>query len=152
MAQAWWESLPAVLAELAERWDLSVGEPVGRGNTSLVIRCRRADGRSAILKLTPEYTNDFPSHGVIVARPRPEPVSPEALGAPDPHEPREATAALHNVRQLIDELIRAKPSAAKGRYLRTVTVASTMGPGVKVDPTRTRDILGEGAETAATAA
>jgi large subunit ribosomal protein L1 len=53
---------------------------------------------------------------------------------------------------VIEELIRAKPSAAKGRYLRTVTVASTMGPGVKVDPSRTRDILGEGGADAARAA
>ena len=44
---------------------------------------------------------------------------------------------------MIEELIRAKPSAAKGRYIRTVTVATTMGPGVKVDPTRTRDIVEE---------
>jgi large subunit ribosomal protein L1 len=50
---------------------------------------------------------------------------------------------LENYAAVIDELIRAKPSAAKGRYLRTVTVTSTMGPGVKVDPTRTRDIIGE---------
>ena len=44
---------------------------------------------------------------------------------------------------VIDELIRAKPSAAKGRYLYSVTIATTMGPGVKVDPSRTRDIVGE---------
>jgi large subunit ribosomal protein L1 len=50
---------------------------------------------------------------------------------------------LENYAAVIDELIRAKPSAAKGRYLRTVTVTSTMGPGVKVDPTRTRDIVEE---------
>ena len=41
--------------------------------------------------------------------------------------------------------MRAKPAAAKGRYLRTITMASTMGPGVKVDPSRTRDILEEAA-------
>jgi large subunit ribosomal protein L1 len=58
---------------------------------------------------------------------------------------------LENYAAVIEELIRAKPSAAKGKYLRTVTVASTMGPGIKVDPTRTRDILGEG-EPAAVAA
>jgi streptomycin 6-kinase len=52
--EPWWERLPAVLDELAERWELVVGDAVGRGNTSLVIRCRRADGRSAVLKLTPE--------------------------------------------------------------------------------------------------
>jgi large subunit ribosomal protein L1 len=50
---------------------------------------------------------------------------------------------LENYAAVIDELIRAKPSAAKGRYLRTVTLASTMGPGVKVDPSRTRDIIEE---------
>ena len=50
---------------------------------------------------------------------------------------------------VIDELIRAKPSAAKGRYLRTITVASTMGPGVKVDPSRTRDIVEEAAPATA---
>jgi large subunit ribosomal protein L1 len=50
---------------------------------------------------------------------------------------------LENYAAVIDELIRAKPSAAKGRYLRSVTVATTMGPGVKVDPSRTRDIVEE---------
>ena len=38
----------------------------------------------------------------------------------------------------LDEVMRLKPSAAKGRYLKKVTVASTMGPGVSVDPTRTK--------------
>ena len=52
---------------------------------------------------------------------------------------------LENYAAVIDEMIRAKPSAAKGRYLRTVTIASTMGPGIKVDPTRTRDIIEESA-------
>ncbi|MBV9805416.1 MAG: 50S ribosomal protein L1, partial [Solirubrobacterales bacterium] len=50
---------------------------------------------------------------------------------------------LENYAAVIDELVRAKPSAAKGRYIRTVTVATSMGPGVKVDPTRTRDIVEE---------
>ncbi len=50
---------------------------------------------------------------------------------------------LENYAAVIEELIRAKPSAAKGRYIRSVTFASTMGPGVKVDPTRTRDIVEE---------
>src|ERR1700761_49160 len=50
---------------------------------------------------------------------------------------------LENYAAVIEELIRAKPSAAKGRYLRTVSVATSMGPGVKVDPTRTRDIVEE---------
>jgi large subunit ribosomal protein L1 len=47
---------------------------------------------------------------------------------------------LENYAAVIEELIRAKPSAAKGRYLHTITMTSTMGPGVKVDPSRTRDI------------
>ena len=50
---------------------------------------------------------------------------------------------LENYAALIDELVRAKPAAAKGRYLRTITLATTMGPGVKVDPGKTRDILEE---------
>jgi large subunit ribosomal protein L1 len=50
---------------------------------------------------------------------------------------------LENYAAVIEELIRAKPSAAKGRYLRSIAIATTMGPSVKVDPSRTRDILGE---------
>src|SRR6202171_5339628 len=57
---------------------------------------------------------------------------------------------LENYAAVIEELIRAKPSSAKGRYLRSITMASTMGPGVKVDPSRTRDIIEE--ESAATIA
>jgi large subunit ribosomal protein L1 len=56
---------------------------------------------------------------------------------------------LENYAAVIEELIRAKPSAAKGRYLRTITLASTMGPGVKVDPGRTRDIVEEAQATVA---
>ncbi|MDA8209985.1 MAG: 50S ribosomal protein L1 [Actinomycetota bacterium] len=47
-------------------------------------------------------------------------------------------ALLDNFRAVIDELSRAKPAAAKGRYFRSVTIASTMGPGVKVDTNRLR--------------
>src|ERR1019366_4199257 len=50
---------------------------------------------------------------------------------------------LENYAAVIDELVRAKPSVAKGRYIRSVTVATTMGPGIKVDPSRTRDIVEE---------
>jgi large subunit ribosomal protein L1 len=50
---------------------------------------------------------------------------------------------LENYAAVIEELIRAKPSAAKGRYIRSVTFATTMGPGIKVDPSRTRDIVEE---------
>ncbi|HEX2127246.1 MAG TPA: 50S ribosomal protein L1 [Thermoleophilaceae bacterium] len=55
---------------------------------------------------------------------------------------------LENYAALIDEIVRAKPAAAKGRYLRTVTIATTMSPGVKVDPSRTRDIAEEAAAVA----
>jgi large subunit ribosomal protein L1 len=55
----------------------------------------------------------------------------------------EERALLENYAAVIDELIRAKPSAAKGRYIHSVTFASTMGPGIKVDPSRTRDIVEE---------
>ena len=58
-------------------------------------------------------------------------------------------ALLENYAAVIEELIRAKPSAAKGRYIRSITMASTMGPGVKIDPSRTRDILEETAPAAA---
>ena len=48
---------------------------------------------------------------------------------------------LENYQAVLEELIRAKPSAAKGKYIRTVTLASTQGPGIKVDPTRTKDLV-----------
>jgi large subunit ribosomal protein L1 len=60
-------------------------------------------------------------------------------------------ALLENYAAIVEELMRAKPSAAKGRYLHTITLASTMGPGVKVDPSRTRDIVEEVPATAAAA-
>ncbi|MDA8026197.1 MAG: 50S ribosomal protein L1 [Actinomycetota bacterium] len=47
-------------------------------------------------------------------------------------------ALLSNFRAVIDELSRAKPSSAKGRYYRSVTLSSTMGPGVKIDTNRMR--------------
>ncbi len=62
-------------------------------------------------------------------------------------------ALLENVRAVIEELQRAKPAAAKGRYMRGVTLASTMGPGVKVDPNPLRALEDEltGATAGATA-
>ena len=50
---------------------------------------------------------------------------------------------LENYAALIDEIMRAKPAAAKGRYIKTVTLTSTMGPGIHVDPARTRGIVEE---------
>lgn len=47
-------------------------------------------------------------------------------------------ALLENFRSVVDELTRAKPSSAKGRYFRSVTLSSTMGPGVKIDTSQLR--------------
>ncbi len=47
-------------------------------------------------------------------------------------------ALAENVGTLLDAIVRAKPAAAKGTYLRSITLASTMGPGVKVDPNRVK--------------
>jgi large subunit ribosomal protein L1 len=55
----------------------------------------------------------------------------------------EERALLENYAALLDEIVRAKPAAAKGRYIRSITLASTMGPGIHVDPARTRDIVEE---------
>jgi len=46
---------------------------------------------------------------------------------------------MQNTHAVIEELMRAKPAAAKGRYLRGVTLSSTMGPGVRLDPARARE-------------
>ena len=48
----------------------------------------------------------------------------------------EQTALAENVATLLDAIVRAKPAAAKGTYLRSISLSSTMGPGVKVDPSR----------------
>jgi large subunit ribosomal protein L1 len=52
-------------------------------------------------------------------------------------------ALLENYAALVEEIVRAKPSAAKGRYIRQITLTTTMGPGVHVDSTVTRDITDE---------
>jgi large subunit ribosomal protein L1 len=54
---------------------------------------------------------------------------------------------LENYATLLDEIVRAKPAAAKGRYIRGVTLTSTMGPGIHIDPARTRGIVEELAES-----
>jgi large subunit ribosomal protein L1 len=55
----------------------------------------------------------------------------------------EERALLENYAAVIEELIRAKPSSAKGRYIHSVTLASTMGPGVRLDPSQTRGLVEE---------
>jgi large subunit ribosomal protein L1 len=57
-------------------------------------------------------------------------------------------ALLENYAALLEEIIRARPSAAKGRYIRQITLTTTMGPGVHVDSTRTRDVAEELGESA----
>jgi len=52
-------------------------------------------------------------------------------------------ALVENYQAGLDEIIRVKPAASKGRYIKSVTVSSTMGPGVRVDPTKIRDLLEE---------
>jgi large subunit ribosomal protein L1 len=51
----------------------------------------------------------------------------------------EERALLENYATVVDEIVRAKPAAAKGRYLLTITLATTMGPGIRVDTARTRN-------------
>ena len=57
-------------------------------------------------------------------------------------------ALLQNYQAILEELFRARPSAAKGKYLRSIVMTSTMGPGIKVDPTRVKDLTGETATAA----
>ena len=52
-------------------------------------------------------------------------------------------ALLENYAAALDEVMRAKPSAAKGRYLKKVTFTTTMGPGIPVDPNKTRGLIQE---------
>ncbi len=57
---------------------------------------------------------------------------------------------LENYAAVLDEIVRAKPAAAKGRYIRSVTITSSMGPGIRIDPTRTRDVVAELEDSAGT--
>jgi large subunit ribosomal protein L1 len=51
------------------------------------------------------------------------------------------TALIENYAAVLDEVMRVKPSAAKGKYIKKITLATTMGPGIPVDPNRTRNLL-----------
>jgi len=64
----------------------------------------------------------------------------------------DAEQLLGNYQAIIEELIRAKPSAAKGRYIRSIVIASSMGPGIKIDPSKTKDLIDATNEEAAAAA
>jgi large subunit ribosomal protein L1 len=48
---------------------------------------------------------------------------------------------VENYASLLDEILKAKPASSKGRYIKKITLASTMGPGIHIDPTRTRGIV-----------
>jgi large subunit ribosomal protein L1 len=54
---------------------------------------------------------------------------------------------VENYAALVDEIVRAKPAAAKGRYIRQITLTTTMGPGIRVDTQKTRGIVEELEET-----
>ncbi len=55
----------------------------------------------------------------------------------------DARALVENYAALVEEIVRAKPAAAKGRYIRQITITTTMGPGIHIDPARTRGIVEE---------
>ncbi|ADP84222.1 50S ribosomal protein L1 [Pseudofrankia inefficax] len=52
-----------------------------------------------------------------------------------------AQQLVENYSTALDEIVRVKPSAAKGRYLKKITITTTMGPGIQVDPNRVRNLL-----------
>jgi streptomycin 6-kinase len=54
--EAWFAELPAVVSALADRWRLAIDAPIPRGSVSVVIRCRMADGRAGVLKVSPDRT------------------------------------------------------------------------------------------------
>ncbi|GAA3871860.1 hypothetical protein GCM10022227_31880 [Streptomyces sedi] len=55
----------------------------------------------------------------------------------------EEAQLVENYAAALEEVMRLKPSAAKGRYLKKAVVSTTMGPGVPIDPNRTRNLLTE---------
>jgi len=61
----------------------------------------------------------------------------------------EVTQLVENYAAALDEVLRLKPSAAKGRYIRKATMSTTMGPGIPVDPNKTRNLLEETADAPA---
>jgi streptomycin 6-kinase len=129
--EPWWERLPGAVADLAARWELVIGEAVGRGNTSLVVRCRRVDGRPAVLKLTPDaelgaaetsalrcwepsgrvpavWADDAALGALLL----------EAIADETPLAERRAAVALDEVASLIDDLHRVGAAAVAGGWER----------------------------------
>ena len=62
----------------------------------------------------------------------------------------EVEQLVENYAVVLDEILRVKPASAKGRYIFSIALASTMGPGIKVYPSRTRDLLEERDQETAT--
>jgi large subunit ribosomal protein L1 len=60
----------------------------------------------------------------------------------------EDTLLVENYATLLEEILRVKPAASKGRYVKSITFATTMGPGIPVDPSKTRNLLEEEAAEA----
>jgi large subunit ribosomal protein L1 len=58
------------------------------------------------------------------------------------------TRLAENYLAVVDEILRVKPAAAKGKYLKSVTISTTMGPGIRIDPAHVRDVPGDGAGAA----
>jgi large subunit ribosomal protein L1 len=58
----------------------------------------------------------------------------------------EENLLVENYAALLEEVVRVKPSSSKGRYLRSIAICTTMGPGIRIDPMRTRNLLEEDAE------
>jgi large subunit ribosomal protein L1 len=48
---------------------------------------------------------------------------------------------IENAHALVDSVVKAKPSAAKGKYLKSVTMSSTMGPGINIDTTHVTEVV-----------
>jgi len=55
----------------------------------------------------------------------------------------ETAKLVENYGTVLDEILRAKPSSAKGKYIKSISISTTMGPGIKVDPSKTRGLLEE---------
>ena len=77
------------------------------------------------------------------ARSSTAPTAPASSTSPLGKKSFDEQALVENYQAVLEEILRAKPSAAKGRYLQSITIASTMSPGVKLDTSKTRDLLEE---------
>lgn len=59
---------------------------------------------------------------------------------------------VENYQALVDEILRQRPASAKGRYMRNITISTTMGPGIHIDPAKTRELFEDEEEEEATVA